>query len=265
MADICVIKLGGSIITDKKNGRPLFRARRVKEIANEIAKVRSKMPNIRLVILYGGGSFGHPLAHRFKLLDQILSKSTFTGIGYTLAAMRELGTRLSISLLDVGLPVVPLQTSSFAGMQYGRLRFTDLSILETILECGGIPLLGGDVVFSDRTRSMIASADMLAVELARKLSRVRLFFATDTDGVYASFPPRLGQRPLATIDRQEIRALLKTQRPKTGRTDVTGAMPGKLHALLPLRDTTVMIFSGNTRGVIADVLSGKKRGTCVTL
>ncbi len=265
MGNISVVKLGGSVVTDKKRGQPTLRTLRSKEIAREIARVRSKKRNLQLILLYGAGSFGHPLAHRYRLLNQSLSRRTLMGVGYTISAMRELGTRLSALFLDAGIPVVPLQTSSFTYVRRGRLRFTDLSILETILKKGGVPLLGGDVVFSDRKRTAIASADRLAVALAKKFKNARLFFATDTDGVYATFPPRKGGRPLTKLNRTAIKAFLKTQLLKTMRTDVTGAMPGKLNALLAVRDTTAMIFNGNTRGAFVDVLSGKKRGTRVVL
>ncbi|PIR84030.1 hypothetical protein COU18_01320 [Candidatus Kaiserbacteria bacterium CG10_big_fil_rev_8_21_14_0_10_51_14] len=265
MRNIRIIKLGGSIITDKKAGRPILRTRRIQEIAREIAIALAKKPSRRIILLYGAGSFGHPLAHRYGLLSKSLSKHTFVGVGYTVAAMRELGTHLAKLFLDAGIPVVPLQTSSFAYVQRGRLYFTDLAIVEDILKNGGVPLLGGDVVFSDHKRTTIASADTLAVELADRLKNVRLLFASDTDGVYATFPPRKHEKPLQKLDRVSLNRLLKTMRSKTTRTDVTGAMGGKLRALLAAHNTTAVVFNGNTRGNLSAVLSGKKRGTEVRL
>lgn len=265
MADIRIVKFGGSIITDKKAGRPLLRTRRTQEIAREIAHIRSKNPNVRLILLHGAGSFGHPLAHRFKLLNQPLSSRTFMGVGYTTSAVRELGTRLAVIFLDAGVPVVPIQTSSCAYIRKSRLHLTDFPIIETILSNGGVPLLGGDVVLSDKKKTAIASADTLAVELVRKFKGAKLLFATDTDGVYATFPPQKHEAPLPSLDRTALKTLLKTMRSKTTRTDVTGAMHGKLQALLGARNTTVTICNGNTRGALTDVLSGKKCGTRIVL
>lgn len=265
MGNTSIVKLGGSVITDKKEGRAVLRTRRITEIAREIRSVLSKKQNMRLVLLYGVGSFAHPLAHRYRLLDRPLSRRTFSDAGETIAATRELGTRLCALLLEAGIPVVPLQTSSFARVRRGRLQFTDLSILETILKKGGVPLLGGDVVFSDTERTAIASADTLAVELSRKLKPARLYFASDTDGVYAAFPPRRGERPVARLTRAGVREVLKHGRVKAKRTDVTGAMPGKLAALLAARKTTAIIFNGDTKKVLADVLLGKKHGTQIVL
>ena len=265
MAHTFIVKLGGSIITDKAGGRAVLRVARIKEMAREIAMARARGRAPRLIILHGAGSFGHPIVHRYGLLDRPLSRDILMGVGYTVSAMRELGTRLATLFLDAGIPVVPLQTSSFARVRKGRLHFTDLSVIETVLKNGGVPLLGGDIVFSDKGRTVIASADGLAVALAKKFKNTQLFFATDTDGVYATFPPSKGELPLRRLDRAAVKKLLKTQRSKNTPTDTTGAMPGKLRALLDARGTTAQIFNGNTRGALAAVLSGEKRGTQVIL
>src|SRR3989344_4119080 len=264
MGNLCIVKLGGSIITDKKAGRPVLLARRVKEIACELAQVIAKRKPPRLILLYGAGSYGHPVAHRYKLLDQPLSKYTLIGVGYTTASVRELGTRLAEILLDAGIPVVPLQTSSFVSMRKGRLHFANISTIENILEHGGVPLLGGDVVFAGR-RTAIASADALAVELSRKFKKAHLYFATDVDGVYANFPPQNNERPLRQLERSAVKDLLQTQRSKITRSDITGAMPGKLRELLRARNTNATIFNGSKQNSLSGALFGQDKGTKVSL
>lgn len=264
MRSISILKLGGSILTDKKGGRPILRAR-AKEISSEIKEAQSAGIFSRLILLYGGGSFGHPLAHRYKLADQPLAAHMLIGVGRTISAMRELGTHLAAIFLDAGVPVVPLQTSSFTEVRRGTLHFSGVPILETILKSGGVPLFGGDVAFADRARTTIVSADRLAVELARKFRNARLFFATDTDGVYATVPPCAGEHPFATLNRAQIKKLLKAEHPHNRDTDVTGAMPGKLRTLLELRGRNAVIFNGNIRGALVDIINGKKRGTRIIL
>ncbi len=265
MRDTLILKLGGSIITDKKTGAPVLRTRRVKEIAREIKRALTNDKDMQLILLYGAGSFAHPLAHHYKLADCHLSKHTLQGVGYTIASVRELGTNVARIFLETGIPVIPHQSSSLAFIEKGRLRFTNLAVIRDILNNGGIPLLGGDVVISDHTRTAIASADALAVELAKTLGNGRLLFASDTDGVYETFPPKKGEKPLKHLDRSSLKKILTGMHSKHSRTDVTGAMPGKLRALLNTRGTTATIFNGNTPGVVAEVLSGKKRGTEITL
>ena len=83
--------------------------------------------------------------------------------------------------------------------------------------------------------------------------------------MYTAFPPRINERPIAVLDRVTLKNLLKRPRANNEGTDVTGAMQGKLRALLDVHSTTAMIFNGNTRGVIVEVLSGKKKGTQIRL
>ncbi len=256
-----ILKLGGSVITDKRSGKPILRARNVRRLAREIA-CNSGMP---LILLYGGGSFGHPLAHQYKLSDRMLSTDALTGMAKTIAAMRKLGIALTDIFLDEGVHVVPLQTSSLAHQKNGKLIITNYSLIEDILLHGGVPLLGGDVIVADRRRTVIASADRLATELAQHFHSRKILFATDVNGVYKKFPAKAREQPLRVITRKELRAMTESQAVSKGVVDVTGAMGGKLHSLFSLRNCTVIIFNGLLRNVLAGVLRGEVHGTRITL
>ena len=261
MRSLIILKLGGSIVTDKRGGKPVVNTRRVKRLAREVASAK-RSP---LILLYGGGSFGHPLAHKYQLSGRALSRDSLVGAGKTISAMRELGGALTDVFLDVGVPVVPLQTSSFVQERKGRIIITNYSIIEDILLHGGVPLLGGDVILADHRRTAIASADRLASELVRHFHSRRLLFATDVNGVYKRFPPRAKESPLDIIRRGELRDAAKAQTSERTALDVTGAMAGKLRSLLSLRNCEVNIFSGLIPGVLRNVLRGEMHGTRVVL
>lgn len=266
MAGVSILKLGGSIITDKRGARAVIQTRVVKRIAGELMRLVSRQSNLRLILLYGGGSFGHPLAHRYRVAGKPLAAKNFVGVGHTIAAMRELGTRLARVFLAAGLPVVPLQTSSLVRWQRGRLVFADRSLVATILRHGGIPLLGGDVVIAERRRTAIASADALAAALAMRFRRSRVLFATDVDGVHLRFPPRRGERPLRLIiGRRTLQHLAATLESGETQRDVTGAMAGKLRAIAALRNRSAEIFNGVVPGAITDVFRRKRRGTVIEI
>lgn len=269
MRDLIVLKLGGSVVTDKEGREAVVRVRLVKRLAREVAEVcfpragRGRPPH--LVILYGGGSFGHPLAHKYRLSGRKLSKETFAGAGRTISAMRKLGTRLADMFLDAGVPTVPLQTSSFVEQRREKIVIKDYSFIETILECGGVPLLGGDVVIADRRQTAIASADTLASALAKHFHSRKLLFATDVGGVYKRYPPQVGEKPLPVIHRETLRGMTLSRSSSSRAHDVTGAMAGKLRALLSLRNCEVIVFSGLIPGVLASVLRGESHGTRIRL
>ncbi len=265
MTAVSILKLGGSIVTDKRRARAVIRIRVVKRIAGELARLVSRQPNLRLIVLYGGGSFGHPLARRYRLAEKPLAAENFVGVGHTIAAMRELGTRLAGLFLAAGLPVVPLQTSSLVRRRRGKLVFADRSLVATILRHGGIPLLGGDVVIAEGRQTAIASADALAAALAMRFRRRRILFATDVDGVYPRFPPRRGERPLRLINRRLLRRLTAALKAGQIPRDVTGAMGGKLRAIAALESCSVEIFNGTVPGAITDVFRKKRRGTVIEI
>lgn len=256
-----ILKLGGSVITDKRSGKPIVRTRQVRRLAREIAH------NLHspLILLYGAGSFGHPLAHQYRLLGRALSADALVGMAKTTSAVRKLGGALADIFLEEGVLVIPLQTSSFVREQKGKLIITNYSLIEDILSHGGIPMFGGDVVIADHHHTAIASADALASELVKHFHSRRLFFATDVSGVYKRFPARAHERPPQAISRKELQAMTASQTIKNTAHDVTGAMTGKLRSLLPLRNCTVTIFNGLLPNTLARVLRGEMLGTRITL
>ncbi len=259
MDEATIVKIGGSIITDKAGGRAVVKEALLYQLARELCT-----HNGSLVLLYGGGAFGHPIAQRYRLPGRILDKNSLEGLRKTSASMHLLGDAVSQAFSRRGLRVVPFQTSALFHEEKGELVCGNSQLLKSILRAGGIPLLGGDGVIADSTRIKIASADALAVVLARELSISRILFATDVDGVYATYPPHEGARPHAQLKREDIsHVALGAQ--KGNKHDVTGAMGGKLSALLPLKHTTVIIFNGRTPTLLKKALAGKVVGTTIVL
>lgn len=255
------MKLGGSIITNKRSGKSIIKTRVIRRLAREVAHDLHSP----LILLYGAGSFGHPLAHQYKLSGRSLSFDALAGMAKTTSAVRELGTTLADIFLEEGIPVVPLQTSSFVREQKGRLIITNYSLIEDILSHGGIPSFGGDVIIADHRRTAIASADALASELVRHFHSQKLLFATDVSGVYKRFPARAHEQPISVISRKELQAMTASHTVKKTAFDVTGAMAGKLRALLSLRNCTVTIFNGLLPNALVGVLQGETLGTRIVL
>ena len=265
MAQTIILKLGGSIITNKRRGRPVLRERLVKEIGRELTRCLRLKPTLRLILLHGGGSFGHPLAFRYRLNDRLLTRDSLTGFGLTVNAIRELGTQVARVCLNLGLPVIPLQTSSLARRRHGRLVFSNLTTFKTILTRQGIPLLGGDVIVTDEGRTSIASADEIAVALARQFPSANLLFATDVAGIFQVYPPGQGGQALVRANRRDIQSLINRSKLKAVRRDVTGGMAGKLRMLLKLRGRRAVIFDGTMPGAFRQALRGVSAGTTIQL
>jgi isopentenyl phosphate kinase len=76
-----VIKLGGSLITDKERDST---ARRdvVARLAREIAAARARLPHA-LLLSHGSGSFGHAAPARYGLRDGVRDSAQLRGVAVT--------------------------------------------------------------------------------------------------------------------------------------------------------------------------------------
>ena len=71
-----VLKLGGSVITDKE--KPLTpNLEAIERLATEIS--RAKVSS--LILVHGGGSFGHPVAERHSIAGGFVDSSQILGFG----------------------------------------------------------------------------------------------------------------------------------------------------------------------------------------
>ena len=59
-----VLKIGGSVITDK-NGELAARTQEMSRLVEEIRKANVQ----NLIIVHGGGSFGHPVAQQYAIKE----------------------------------------------------------------------------------------------------------------------------------------------------------------------------------------------------
>ena len=265
MARTIILKLGGSVITNKHGDTPAVETARVRAIARVLGNFRRKKPNTRIVLLHGGGSFGHPLAHRYRIAGARIIPASWRGIAATTNAMRELTTRLAGIFLGRGVPVVPLQTLGMVALARGRVAFRNAGLIKTILATGGIPLLGGDIAIADGIRSAIVSADTLAAAFAAVIPGASVFFATDITGVFSHFPPARGARPIPFLNQNMIRTMLSGKKTSPSRHDVTGGMMGKLRAVEYLHGHRILIFDGRDPRFLARALRGGFPGTVIRL
>ena len=94
-----ILKLGGSVITVKdKPLTPNMDA--IGRLAEEIAEADVSP----LIIVHGGGSYGHPLAAKYKIAEGFKSRSQTLGFSKTHNAMVSLNMLVVESLLNEGVP-----------------------------------------------------------------------------------------------------------------------------------------------------------------
>ena len=217
-----VLKLGGSVVTHKDKPYTPHIGNIIR-LAAEIAHA-SAQP---LVVVHGGGSYGHPLATEYRIAEGYREPRQLAGFSETPQAMVELNGLIVRGLLEAGVPAFSVSPSSFLATEGRRITGMDLQVVEGLMESGLVPVLFGDAVHDTQQGFAILSGDQLAVKLATGLGAERLVLGSDVDGVFTA-DPKLDEgarliREFSLSDQggeAEIGDALDT--------DVTGGMQGKM-------------------------------------
>src|SRR5258708_34251294 len=98
------IKLGGSLITDKREAEH-FQADVMRRAAQEIVAACRAMPELRLVIGHGSGSFGHVAAQKYGTAQGVTTPDQWRGFADVATAAPRLNAMVTQTLQQAGAPV----------------------------------------------------------------------------------------------------------------------------------------------------------------
>ncbi|KPV62998.1 MAG: Isopentenyl phosphate kinase [Candidatus Bathyarchaeota archaeon BA2] len=250
-----VFKLGGSAVTRKE--KPLTpNLQAIRRLANEISQANVSP----LVLVHGGGSFGHPVAEKYGIKEGYKEPSQIMGFAKTHQAMTKLNKLIVDSLINHNIPAVEVQPSSCVVTKSGRIQSMEEKPLIKMLETGFVPVLYGDAVLDLETGFAILSGDQLVSSLAIRLNADRIVIGADVNGIYTADPKidpsaRLIQR----ITLNELKSLQhKIEGAKA--TDVTGGMLGKMLELMPAVEKGIrtMIVNATKPNMVYKALKNEK-------
>lgn len=224
---LTVLKLGGSVITKKE--KPLTaNMKAIERLSREISKAKVT----RLVLIHGGGSFGHPLARQYALKEGYKEKSQLLGFSKTRQAMESLNKLVVDALIRRKIAAVGLQPSAFIVTESGRIKVMEEQPLRKLLRMELIPVLYGDAVFDLDLGFTILSGDQLAASIAMRLGANRIIMGIDVDGLYSSDPKSdPSAKPLRHVTLQELKSM-QHEIGEAKVTDVTHGMFGKISELI---------------------------------
>jgi len=232
-----ILKLGGSVITIK--GRPFTPSEKaIIRLAEEIA--RSDVNS--LVIVHGGGSFGHPVAKQYEINRGYRDSSQIMGFSKTHQAMTTLNKLIINSLIEQNIPAVEIQPSSCIITKSGRIQVMEQRPLTRLLRMGFVPVLYGDAVPDSDTGFAILSGDQLISTLAIRLNTDRIIIGADVDGICTA-DPKID--PSAKLIHHISLSELEKLQHKIGKakvTDVTGGMFGKIMELIPAIEQKIQVI-----------------------
>ncbi len=251
-----IIKLGGSVISDKTK-RSTAKISAIKHLVSEIAAIRSHP----IIVIHGGGSFGHFPAKEYQIHQGGRSKKKKLGVTETALEMIKLGHLIHSAFLQLQQPAVTIRSSSIIVALGGRISHMDIEAIQEFLRQGFIPILSGDVVADTVRGFTIVSGDQIAMYLARLFNSQKVIFATDVDGLYSADPkdhPDAKRIDLITLDTLEHALEEIAVGTTVDAADVTAGMQGKLTEIfkgLP-EHCDVFITDISKSGTLKRIVSG---------
>jgi len=252
---LAILKLGGSILCDKNIPFSIKwdNLERISmEIRNAIDYYDTNSNKLNLIIIHGGGSFGHPVAKEY-LKDKKEFYNMKKGFWDIQKAMRKFNNIVIDNLHDYDVPAVSIQPSSFIAFNKGKIHF-DTYVIEGIIKRGLIPVIHGDIVLSGEYNYKIFSGDHALPYLTKKLKPDLSLHASDVDGVLDS-----NNKVIEKINSENINNVLKYLKP-SDKNDITGGMYLKVMESYNSGIKTI-IFNGNKKGNIYNALIGEVRRT----
>lgn len=256
MQELILIKLGGSVITDKSK-EYFAREENMVRLAKEI-KNASKISKSRIVIGHGAGSFAHTPAHKYQTKEGLINKDSLYGMAVTEDAAKKLDMILIKNLLEVGLPTFSFSPASFIisdAKVYSKSYFDPV---KKALQIGIIPVVYGDVIVDKAIGCTIFSTEKILSILAKELIKnyeIKIIYVTDVNGVYNA-----KGKTISEITNENFESLKSSITGAKG-VDVTGGMLHKVEEALNLAKKTgikTLIINGNKKDSLKNAILGTK-------
>ncbi len=242
MKDLVLIKLGGSVITDKS--KP-FTARL--DVIDRLARrIKNKYisRDFDLIVGHGGGSFPHVPAAKYQTQKGIVNDKSVWGFCLTADAAIQINRIVLARLLKYKIPAV-----SFAPLSFITQKSVSTMHIQKALQIGIVPVVYGDLVMNEKQGFQIYSGektlDVLANKLRKNYKKVTIIYYTDTFGVYDNKGKTI---PVITPSNYlSIKKFLVG----SSHTDVTGGMLHKVEeslAFVKKFDAQIYILNGLSKG-----------------
>ncbi|MHB8587101.1 MAG: isopentenyl phosphate kinase [Thermoplasmatota archaeon] len=274
---VILVKLGGSVITDKaryRTARPDHIRRLAAEVAAGIRNMEKGLGGATanasrgggagpsLYIVHGAGSFGHVVAKEFHLSNGASSQEATRAAALVHRDVRALNEMVLEALYAAGLAPFSVPAYVIARLRDGELVHLDLSTY-MVGPVGSVPVTFGDIVPDDRRGVGILSGDDILAEVGLALRHageaVDVIFALEADGVLDGSGRVVEQ--LGPTERIEPSpALTVAGATLAAGVDVTGGIRKKVAAArrLAAAGARVRFVSGTAPGRVEEAISGKR-------
>ncbi len=245
MSELTILKLGGSVITDKDSPETVDDAA-LGRVLDAIAAAMET--DSRLVVVHGGGSFGHVHAaeHGVSTTDGTTEAAAANAIH---GAMKQLNRVVVDELHDREVPALPVHPLSVAARDESGVLALPAESTAGLLAEGFVPVLHGDVIAHAGEGVTVLSGDEIVTSLADSLGASRVGLCSTVRGVLDADEAVIDE----ITDFEEVAAVLGDSES----TDVSGGMAGKVRELLAL-GAPAHIFGPDA---VDEFLAGAEPGT----
>ena len=236
-----LIKLGGSIITNKK--KPLSpRKKSIDKIVRALKKIDEP-----IIVVHGGGSYGHYWSVKYNMHTKPANYNTH-GVSVVKNSMVELNKIILDSFLKNRLNPYCLPPTDFI---FGNKPIIKkVKEIEKIAKSNLVPVTFGDALWYGKKKSYILSGDRIMSILAKILKPRLCVFVLNVDGLYSDLKTKKlihelkGEKPL----------IIKSSK------DVTGGMKRKVDEATKISKNGMNVFfvNGNKPERIVDAVKRKK-------
>lgn len=265
MENVTLIKLGGSIITNKEV--PMHVRKNVlTRLVEEIARARKKTGKL-FVVGHGQGSFAHSPALRYKTMDGFISDESPIGMAITQDSAAQLNRIVVSEFLSQEVPAVSLYCSNSVVTNKRVAKESFSSVLYEYLEKGLLPVTGGDVLVDADQGCTIWSTEKVLAHFAKELNNSKnyrvseIIHVTEVPGVFTQDGSVI--KKITSKTTSEVKKHMQS----TKGFDVTGGMWHKIEESLELAKIGISasIVSGLESDNLYNKLIGKSwNGTEIT-
>lgn len=265
MKKLILLKLGGSLITDKTKPHTV-QLNTIKDLAHQIKKALDKDSDIQLVIGNGAGSYGHYPAEKYKMMEGITNEKQKMGFCIVQDAVGQLNRIIVKELLRAGVKAISIHPSSIIIAKNKKIRTFFLDPVLNLLSLGIVPVLYGDIVYDSIVGSTIFSTEQILGEIAQRFLKqgihvVQFIHNGVTKGVLDA------QGKVIPLIRTHRMSQLKKIFYATAGYDVTGGMFHKVQEAMKLARLgiqTLIINGNNDHDILYKALVGQKvEGTLI--
>jgi isopentenyl phosphate kinase len=183
---LTLIKLGGSIITDKERAN-FVRTDVLQRLISEMAKAQAEIGD-HYILGHGQGGFAHIPAQKYDTMNGFLNEDSRYGMAVTQDSAAQLNRIVVAECLRQNLPAVSYLMSNALVTKNRVAQSWDSQVLQSYFAQGLLPITCGDVIVDAEQGCTIWSTEEILTFLAEHFSKHgqpvrRIVHVTEVPGV----------------------------------------------------------------------------------